>query len=277
MAMKEKKSTADVELTNDAVFGGVDYVKAFKKFYPKETAAKSFPVDAFEEWDSHMHELGEDDTPERWASLDNRSWVVHRHAWITAKTHDLRWIGASKSYKGLVNLKPPFDLVLYSALIWELQPKTIIEFGPLQGGSSLWFADQLDVLCGGRGEVHAFELFIKCVHPRAKHPRLHFHHADLLDLSTLDVELLKSLPHPWLVIDDAHVNLEKLGSLIGSLMHKGDYFVWEDVFLKEWATAKMIAKAVAVTRKHRLFVDKKYTDAYGYNVTCSPNGWFKKR
>src|SRR5262245_7785453 len=57
------------------------------------------------------------------------------------------------TYKGLMNLKNPFDLALYTRLIWELQPRTIFEFGSLQGGSGLWLADQMSILCEERGEV----------------------------------------------------------------------------------------------------------------------------
>lgn len=177
------------------------------------------------------------------------------------------------SYKGLMNAKPASDLVLYSNLIWELQPRTIIEFGALQGGSALWFADQLDALCGA-GETHSFDRFIECVSPDARHPRLHFHQVDLRDLDTLDKKWLARAPHPWLVVDDAHANIARLFAFIDQYMAAGDYYVIED------AIATMpVESATAMARvAERLGyeVDSRYTDAFGYNVTSAPNAWLRK-
>lgn len=262
-------------MSRKRTFAGAEYLDAYRKHYPELYKKKLYAVDVFDHWQLHEDELGADDTPDRFVPLEKRSWVMLQHAWNISSTSDLRWIGACKAYKGLVNLKPPFDLVLYSSLIWEVQPKTIIEFGALQGGSSLWLADHLEMLCGA-GEVHSFELFDKCIHPRAKHPRLHFHKADLRDVKNLDTAFFEQLPHPWLIIDDAHTNLENLGPYFGKMMAVGDYYIWEDVFLRKWATSEKIAIAVKIAKESNLMVDRKYTDAFGYNVTCSPNGWFRK-
>lgn len=84
-------------------------------------------------------------------------------------THGVSQIAPQKigalalTYKGLINIKTPFDLALYARLIWELQPKTILELGSFQGGSALWFADHMSVLCEVPGEVHSFELHTRCI------------------------------------------------------------------------------------------------------------------
>jgi cephalosporin hydroxylase len=199
------------------------------------------------------------DPPDRFQTLAQREFAMVRNAWSVAADPSpagLQRIAASSTYKGLAHLKPPQDLVLYSNLIWELQPATIIEFGAFQGGSALWFADQLAAL-GGTGKVHSFELLEKCIHPTAQHARLH----------------LRSLPHPWLVVDDAHENLYELVPYVAGLLHTGDYYIVEDVLLKP--TAQMIREWVTLCEAHSLVVDTKYTDAFGYNVTCAPNAWFK--
>jgi cephalosporin hydroxylase len=251
-----------------------EYFDAFKRHYPEAMARSGYPVRAMRDWARH-EQLGADDGPERFVRLEDRKLTMRQNAWQASRNGDVRWLGASRSYKGLVNLKSPFDLVLYASLIWELQPKTIIEFGALQGGSTLWFADQLDALCGG-GEVHSFELHDKCIHPRARHPRATFHAVDLNNIDRLDMELLQRLPHPWLVIDDAHTNIERLAPVIGGVMEVGDYYVWEDLLLNIWMTHDAIGRAIAIARACGLVVDTKYTDAFGLNVTCSPNSWFKK-
>jgi len=255
-------------------FAIADYFEAFRKHYSKQMEQGGYPVRAMRDW-SRQDRLGADDCAERFVSLDQRRFTARQNAWAASRAGDVRWLGACKSYKGLVNLKSPFDLVLYASLIWELQPKTILEFGSMQGGSALWFADQLDALCGS-GEVHSFELYDKCIHPRARHPRLTFHHADLRSIDGLDKALFARLPHPWLVIDDAHTNLEALARFVGGHLQIGDYYVWEDVLLGNWSTYDKIGTAISIAKDCGLLVDVKYTDAYGVNVTISPNAWFKK-
>ena len=44
-----------------------------------------------------------------------------------------------------------------------------------------------------------------------------------------------SLSHPWLVLEDAHVNTRRVASHLFGLMAPGDYFVCEDI---RFATAK---------------------------------------
>ena len=257
-------------MTESRRFAIADYFASFRQHYPQTP----FPVRSMRGWADDTR-VGVDDGPDRFVPLEARPVTIQRNAWAASKPGDLRWLGACRSYKGLVNLKSPFDLVLYASLIWELQPRTILEFGSMQGGSALWFADQLDALCGA-GEIHSYELYDKCVHERARHPRLTFHHADLRDLSSLDTALLDRLPHPWLVVDDAHANLDELARLVGGKMHRGDYYVWEDLLLNLWTTHEAQGKAIEITKACGLLVDVKYTDAYGVNVTSSPNAWFVK-
>jgi hypothetical protein len=40
--------------------------------------------------------------------------------------------------------KNPFDYALYSMLLWQFRPRTIIEIGSKEGGSALWFGDSCD-------------------------------------------------------------------------------------------------------------------------------------
>src|SRR6185295_1395830 len=96
--------------------------------------------------------------------------------------------GAGIHYKGLLNAKSPVDISLYSMLIWELKPATIIELGSFQGGSALWFADQMQAQLGA-GTVHSFDINPESVSERARHPFLTFHQADMRKPETLDPEL----------------------------------------------------------------------------------------
>ena len=40
-------------------------------------------------------------------------------------------------------MKDPLDLTILQQLLWELKPRTVIEFGAYKGGSALWLADML--------------------------------------------------------------------------------------------------------------------------------------
>ena len=90
----------------------------------------------------------------------------------------------------------------------------------------------------------------------------------------LDERLFARFPHPWLVVDDAHVNYAELMPFVVDNMHAGDYFIAEDALA--YPTADIIAAWVRLCDRLKLRVDSKYTDAFGYNVTCAPNAWFKK-
>jgi len=262
-------------------FFGREYILALREHYPElvdesgvNTIDSNLHIGLVGQWVRSFDIVGVDG-PARFQRMADRPWNSDMCAWkVSGGGTNLRHRGAYGSYKGLIQMKPAIDLVLYGNLIWELQPQTIIEFGSLQGGSGVWFADQLQVLCG-RGEVHSFELCFKCISPRACHPFLHFHEADLRDLGTLDTSLFERLPHPWLVVDDAHENLANLIPFVAGYLSRGDYYVIEDVL--GYPTTAVIQRFVKRCDDLGLLVDSKYTDAFGTNVTCSPNAWFVKR
>jgi cephalosporin hydroxylase len=255
------------------LFLGFDYLDALRAHYPEVERNQQNAFGFVGNWNKVRDRLAQDG-PDRFMSPEKHGFSSDLDVWKVSAKGDVRWVGASTTYKGLIIGKTPFDLLLYTNLIWELQPKTIIEFGALQGGSGLWFTDQLQVLTGG-GEVHSFELLIKCIHPRASHPSLHFHEADLRDVSQLDRGFLEGLAHPWLVVDDAHVNLEALVPFMSGLMKPGDYYVIEDEYMS--ASNKVRRAAAAMMHECGLEVDTKFTNAFGRNVTQSPNSWLRKR
>lgn len=233
----------------------------------------------------------------RFVKPTDRKWICDFYGWKFPIRRTFRFEGAmALTYRGLINVKSPFDLALYTRLIWELQPKTIIELGSFQGGSGLWFADQMTVLCEEPGEVHSFDFHTKCRSQSAKHRRLHFHQVNLKDTGSFDVELLERLPHPWIVVDDAHVRVLDVFRFLNRFLASGDYYVVEDLplqatvqirrnkilFAYTMLKRRFNRRAVRIEAGARVFedaglvVDTHYTDAYGRNVTCSPNSWFRK-
>jgi cephalosporin hydroxylase len=214
--------------------------------------------------------------PKRFEKLEERSWgMTMTFPWLFPNYSP----GSpgyenllALSYKGLFNVKTPYDLALYGRLLWELKPRTILEFGAYHGGSSLWLADQLDTMAPG-GQVHSFDINIECISKRARHPKLTFHRCDLTNLASLDSGLLKRLPHPWLVIDDAHVNVLGLFKHLDRHLIEGDYYVIEDVPVNVTADVHRMFGAIS---KRGYQVDTYYADAFSYNMTAAPNAWLRK-
>jgi cephalosporin hydroxylase len=245
-----------------------DYARSLRTHY-KEFATDSESIRYIENVAASCEAL--QPRADRFQKLENRNFGSSINAW-----HACRGTvptGVASGYKGLLRIKTPFDLVLYQNLVWELRPKTILEFGSLQGGSGLWLSDLMDAFDIEGGEVHSFDLFGKCISPLAKHPRLRFHSCNLYELETLDDGLLSRLPHPWLVIDDAHVNVLDVTLKVDRHVEVGDYYILEDIGLSPTIAfvegmQKICARGYAI--------DSDYADAFGYNVTSAPNGWLRK-
>jgi cephalosporin hydroxylase len=60
-------------------------------------------------------------------------------------------------YRDIPMQKHPMEMALYTRLIWEAKPRTIIEIGSLSGGSAVWMADMLEVF-GIDGEVVSIDI-----------------------------------------------------------------------------------------------------------------------
>ncbi|QOZ23837.1 CmcI family methyltransferase [Bradyrhizobium sp. CCBAU 51753] len=213
------------------------------------------------------------DHSDRFVKPSSRGWRSSIYPWSFPVYRSTKVGALALTYKGLIMIKTPFDLALYARLIWELQPRTILELGSFQGGSGLWLADQMSVLCEHPGEVHSFDLLTKCIHESAKHPFLTFHQADLSDPNAFDKNLLMRLRHPWLVIDDAHVQIFSIFSCLRDFLESGDYYVIEDDPIR---ADKEIIDGLQLAEQSGFLVDTYYTDAFGTNLTSAPNAWLRK-
>ncbi len=138
----------------------------------------------------------------------------------------LTWQGAPAlmRWRGTPLLKTVFDFAIYPALIAELRPRTVFEIGSGSGASAVWFADN-QALCGVDGQVHSIDL----VKAQLEHPNVSFHQGDCSDPERLfDPALLRSEPHPWLVVEDAHHNVAAVIERMHEFLQPGDYLVVED-------------------------------------------------
>ena len=183
-----------------------------------------------------------------------------------AKHRRLVWRGASL-------LKDPVMLALYPQLLAELRPATVIELGTWEGGSAAWLADMLS--CIGV-DAQLFSVDLDHDRIRVRHPRATYVRADLTAPAslapTLGESALRTLPHPWLVIEDAHVNVYGVLAHFDRQMRRGDYVVAEDLALHRGKYLEV--KRFAIDRGY--LVDTFYTDMFGYNATWNPNGFLSK-
>lgn len=195
------------------------------------------------------------------------------------------------SYRGLPMAKNPLDLALYEMLFHELQPKSIIELGAYTGASALWMADRLQTLgCGAR--VLAVDIDLSLVEDAARnHSGIRFIEGDCNQIEqVLTPAFLSDLPHPTILIDDAHVNVEGVYSYFHDhALCSGDYLIIEDTIpwipgtfgksngQAEWGDWKWqeVQKFFA-NHQASYHVDRYYTDFFGYNATWNWNGFVKR-
>lgn len=174
------------------------------------------------------------------------------------------------NWRGVVNLTDPFSFSIYPLLLWELKPATIIELGAYKGGSALWMADTTRAM---GFDCHIYSYDIDTERIEAEDERVTFLQVDSNNLASFDLEMLKGLPHPWLVIEDAHVNVFNVLAFFNRLMHDGDYIVVEDS-LEQRKYMEMRRFALAMEKE--IWVDTGYADLFGYNVGWNINGFLMK-
>ncbi len=162
-------------------------------------------------------------------------------------------------------MKNVFDFAMYPRLIAELRPKTIFEVGSGLGASAIWFADHLE-FCGIEGRVYSVDR----VKPGIAHPRVEFLQGDCSDPGRLfDQELLESAPHPRLVVEDAHHNVDAVLEHFHRYLSPGDYLVVEDSDVKRETLRQFVA-----THPGAYLVDTRFTDNFGRNATCAADSIF---
>jgi len=189
------------------------------------------------------------------------------------------------SYRGVTLRKDPLDLALYTRLLYDLKPRTIIEIGTLAGGSALWFADLLTTY-GVEGHVYSID---QRSSPQVSDPRITFLEGSALALAdTLAVDLMRSLARPLLVVEDsAHRYEHTLAVLLFFHRHlaAGDYIVVEDGIVNDMPEPRYREYADGPNRALRAFldqhpgcyeIDSELCDFFGYNYTFNPNGYLRR-
>ena len=170
----------------------------------------------------------------------------------------LRW-------RGIPVFKSVFDFAIYPMMLWEIRPGSIVELGSGGGGSAVWLCDLLKLL-ELRGRVVSVDI---------RKPSIEFEGVDFLKgdcnriESVLHFEFLDQLSHPWIVIEDAHVNTAGVLRYIRRFLQKGDYVIVEDSENKTSVLTELMREFGS-----EFLVDTKYTDFFGRNATCSKDSVF---
>ncbi len=201
-------------------------------------------------------------------------------------------------YRGFDICKSPLDFVLYHQLLDLVKPKTIIELGTLSGGMAIWMADTLGLL-DIKSDIYSMDLDpsnrSELVN-KFKPDNVTFLQGDAFEIErTFTDKFLKSLPHPWVFIEDAHANLPGVLRYFHQYCHEGDYMVVEDTcpdlakecgmgmrFVQPTEFRTMGRKQLDCLREflHEYedfyAVDSFLTDLFGYNSSAHWHGFIRK-
>jgi cephalosporin hydroxylase len=186
------------------------------------------------------------------------------------------------TYKGIPTQKNPFDLALYTRLLWDAKPRTLIEIGSCMGGSAIWFADQMRSM-GIDGRI--FSLDVIAVQ-NVSDPIVSFITSDNLP-SAMPLDWLKSRPGPIMVIDDSSHTFEHTLLVLryfADIMQPQEYLIVEDAIITAMGCDFNFgfnggpAPAIQqfLSERPDFAVDPELCDYFGFNVTYNVNGYLKK-
>jgi cephalosporin hydroxylase len=189
------------------------------------------------------------------------------------------------TYRGLRMWKSPIDMALYTRLIGQLQPRTIIEIGSFEGGSALWLHDQMEAQVGG-GAVYSVD--IEPVFPPSALRWVQFVRGDGKNLGEcLPSTMQYDIKRPLLVIEDADHQPETTMAVLrffDGWLRPGEYIVVEDGNIPEVHIENVYNGGPLVAiheflkeRGEDYIIDREYTDFYGSpNCTFFPDGYLKR-
>jgi cephalosporin hydroxylase len=147
--------------------------------------------------------------------------------------HQLGW--DQNHWQGFQIKQCPFDLMVYQALIFQLQPKAIVQTGVAGGGSLLYFAQLLDLQhADSEAKVIGIDLVLSPEAQKLNHPRI-----TLLQGNSTDTELFTRVSEllplgPRLISLDSDHSAEHVSAelaLYSPLLALGDYLIVEDTNL----------------------------------------------
>jgi len=214
--------------------------------------------------------LGEDKSYtnyERYINFENRKYFDTNISYHTHKHYE-QGVKECMTWKGKHIFKTTADLCILQMLLWELKPKTIIEIGSGNGASAEYMNDLLKVY-EIDSKIYSFD--IRNESKVVQDTRINYLHCDVNNLSMFDTYNINyaELPKPWLIVEDAHVNVFGVLYFLNQFVTQGDYFFVEDSRLKQ----KEIYMLMQMNQNLKL--DTKYLDFFGFNNTSACNSILK--
>ena len=187
----------------------------------------------------------------------------------------------SYTYKGIPCLKNPFDLALYSLLLYTIKPGTIIEIGSASGGSASWFSDQVKAIGLGT-KIYSVDLIPPV---DLKIGNVLFLKGDIHTLAESQLPLiLANCPRPLLVIEDGPHTYQGCKSALEFFhpyMHPGEYIIIEDGIVHELGLESYEDGPNKAITEHLTAhvkvceINREYCDFFGQNFTWATNGYIK--
>ena len=198
-------------------------------------------------------------------------------------------------HRGLQILQTPEDLIIYQQMFWHIKPRTVIELGTFAGGSAIWMGDlfktmELDCHCYSVDIDHSL---LSEEARRLKPDNVTFLLGDCNAIEkTLTPKMLSELPHPVVIMDDAHVNTFNNLCYFHMYLQEGDYIIVEDTSpdmaiaagaglcyeykpigdnTKFGDLQRFVAK-----QEEEYAVDTYFTDFYGYNFLSHWNAIIRR-
>ena len=167
-------------------------------------------------------------------------------------------------YRGFDVCKAPEDFVLYHQLFSYVKPATVIELGTFVGGMAIWITDTLkllDIPC----QVYSMDLDLSQLNEKVKRLKpdnLTFLNGDSFAIDqTFSAKFLSTLPHPWVVVEDAHANMGGVLRHFHQYMKEGDYFSVEDT---NPFTAAQVGMGGVTDDQYTLMGPKQLTELKGF-------------
>ena len=193
-------------------------------------------------------------------------------------------------YRGFDLMKGCHDMVIYTQLFWYVKPATVIEIGAYSGGRAVWMADMLKLM-NLECSVYSMDIDLSLIDNRVKKlqpDNVKFVHGDCHKTEeAFTPEFLHTMPHPLVIIEDAHENFPNTLEYFHNYMKPRDYFIVDNTNphtyttsgmakvypdYKEWGPGKLNQLRRFLTKHNQYYaVDSFFTDFFGYNGTCNWN------
>jgi len=187
-------------------------------------------------------------------------------------------LSVTDHYRGRVLAKMPEDLRTYQRLIEATKPEVIVELGTFDGGSAMWFADQLRTLTTTPPSVITVDITRSDI-PDDAVTRI----TGDLSYEAGRVESFVAGRRCMVVDDSAHTYKSTSDALrlYSGLVSEGCYFVVEDGIVEEkdvcppqWYAPGTVKRAIdEFVAAHAEFKQHFYAD---YVLTTNHGGWLER-